>query len=370
MVALGSFIGGAGAIAAHSFLGSSSVNQAPTLAVTPIPFPSASSLKRVSDSVPRASGSFDAGSPMAPAAGFGREGEPESPALASFTSTAIATTAETAEVDPNDPIAQLWTQPVTVAQQQVEQIDIRYRIKSGIIPQQFRGKVIYGGGVPIDNKVIALTFDDGPWSETTAAAMNLLKQHGGKGTFFVIGNLVRRYPDLVKRMVADGHEVANHTWTHRLAYSSPAIAAREIDNTAAEIAKYTGFQTRIYRPPGGVLNNGLASYARNKGYAVLMWSTDTLDWRYRQAESIRQRVLRSLKPGEIVLMHDGGGPRWATVEALAKLLPELKAKGYRFVTVSELLWIREQQTRQAAKQKQQITQQGTATQQNSQTAQL
>ena len=345
MVVLGSLIGGLGAIAAHSFLDRASTERSPALTANPAPpAPDVKEPPKTSPNVSNIS--------AAPAVIL-----PEPAALASFSPAAIANAlpAESSNSsNSNDPLAQLWTQPVVTAQRQAQRVDIAYQAQSGAIPQQFRGKIIHGGGVTANNKVIALTFDDGPWPETTAAAMNLLKQFGGKGTFFVVGNLVGHYPDLVKRMIAEGHEVANHTWSHRTSYSSPAIAAREIDNTSATIARYTGFGTRIYRPPGGILNNGLVNYARNKGYAILMWSTDTMDWRSRQPEAIRQRVLRSLKPGGIVLMHDGGGPRWATIKALAKLLPELQAKGYRFVTVSELLWIREQERRQAEQNSQGI----------------
>ena len=333
MVVLGSLIGGLGAIATHRFLDNAAVDQSPTFSANPVPStPSAENLPET----PSAPSNLSAAPAVIP---------PEPAALASFSPMALANNNQ-AEVS-NDPLGQLWTQPAAWAQRQSERVDMAYKVQSGAIPQQFRGQIIRGGGVTANNKVIALTFDDGPWHQTTEAAMNLLKQYGGKGTFFVVGNLVGRYPDLVKRMVAEGHEVANHTWSHRLAYSSPAVAAREIDSASAAIAKYTGFSTRIYRPPGGILNNGLVNYARSKGYAILMWSTDTMDWRSRQPEAIRQRVLRSLKPGAIVLMHDGGGPRWATISALSKLLPELQAKGYRFVTVSELLWIREQERRQA-----------------------
>ena len=352
MVVFGSLVGALGAIATHLFLDNPTSAPAAHLSVTP-PQPAPNAPASVSSSpIPHPIPSATATTAISAAPGTAIAPEPA--ALASF-SPVLASVSPTASGNPpNDsPLARLWTDPIQTAQAQAENIDIAYQARSGGIPPQFRGKVIYGGGLSatntvnntVNNKVVALTFDDGPWPETTAAVMNLLKQHGGKGTFFVVGNLVKRYPDLVKRMVDEGHEVANHTWTHRTAYSSPTIAAKEIDTTEAAIAKHTGFRTRIYRPPGGILNNGLVNYAHKKGYATLMWSTDTLDWRYRQAGSIRQRILRSLTPGGVVLMHDGGGPRWATVKALAQVLPELKAKGYRLVTVSELLWLREQQTR-------------------------
>ncbi len=347
IIALGSLIGGIGAIAAHNALGNFSTAA-----------PQASVPNSVPNGAPSAAPVAPAPTaPIAPATTANLPANPPQPAiapepvaLASFTPTATNTNLAATDPPPRSRLGELWETPIAQLQQQVEQLDITRLAKSGQIPQQFQGKVIYGGGLSAADKVIALTFDDGPWPETTAAVMNLLKEHGGKGTFFVVGNLVNRYPNLVKRMVEEGHEVANHTWSHRLAYSPPAIAAQEIENATATIARHTGFSTRIYRPPGGILNNGLVNYARNKGYAILMWSTDTQDWRYRQAAAIRQRILRSLKPGGIVLMHDGGGPRWATVKALSQVLPELKAKGYRFVTVSELLWIRERADRQRAAQ--------------------
>ncbi|MEM1426069.1 MAG: polysaccharide deacetylase family protein, partial [Cyanobacteria bacterium P01_H01_bin.130] len=287
IIALGSLIGGLGAIAAHNALGNFSTvsPQASVPNSLPNGAPSAAPTAPIAPAAPTtaiAPQGSPAPIPAAPTTTADLPANPPQPAiasepvaLASFTPTATNTADLATNNTPSrSPLSELWETPIAQLQQQAEQLDITRLAKSGQIPQQFQGKVIYGGGLSNTDKVIALTFDDGPWPETTAAVMNLLKEHGGKGTFFVVGNLVQRYPDLVKRMVEEGHEVANHTWSHRLAYSPPTIAAQEIENATATIARHTGFSTRIYRPPGGILNNGLVNYARNKGYAILMWSTD------------------------------------------------------------------------------------------------
>lgn len=216
------------------------------------------------------------------------------------------------------------------------------------IPVQFQGKIIRE--IPLNAqdkenakqtiiKPIALTFDDGPWLSNTSQILATLKQQKVKATFFVIGKHVKIYPQLIKQVVAEGHAIGNHTWSHEYGYYSEAAAARELDETAKLVYKTTGVKTSLFRPPAGILTNGLVTTAQEKKYAVIMWSVDSKDWRYRgnTSQPLIESVLKDAKPGGIVLMHDGGGDRTTTVQALPKIISQLKKQGYTFVTVPELM---------------------------------
>lgn len=206
------------------------------------------------------------------------------------------------------------------------------------LPAQFQGKTIEQVEIPNQQKVIALTFDDGPWPETTNHVLYVLKKNAVKATFFVVGKNAQRYPNQLKKILENGHAIGNHTWNHHYNYHNSPAAAREIDNTAALIYKITGFKTTLFRPPGGILDNGLANYAGQKNYAVIMWSADPKDWHFRSTSTnLIKDVVNIAQPGGIILLHDGGGERSTTVQALPILITELKKRGYKFVTVPELL---------------------------------
>ena len=196
-------------------------------------------------------------------------------------------------------------------------------------------------------KLIALTFDDGPWPTTTSQVLDVLKKNNVKATFFVVGKQVQQYPQLLKQVVAGGHALGNHSWSHQYHFFDESAAARELDETATLVYKISGIKTFLFRPPGGMLNNGLAAYAQNKKHAVIMWSADSKDWRHRRnsTQALIDSVLEEAKPGGIVLLHDGGGDRSNTVQALPQLIAQLKKRGYKFVTVPELLEISDKQSK-------------------------
>ncbi len=204
-----------------------------------------------------------------------------------------------------------------------------------------------------DEKVIALTFDDGPWPKTTEQILDILKENNIKATFFWVGQALKNHKEIGKKVAADGHVVANHTWNHRYHKHSHSAAAKEIEDTADLIEELIGVNTTIFRPPGGVEDNGLVDYAFSRDYVNIMWSSDSRDWK-SSASSIKSSVLGSIKPGRIVLLHDGGGNRSETVKALPDIISQLKEKGYRFVTIPELLEIADQNI---AKQETQVQQQ-------------
>ena len=187
------------------------------------------------------------------------------------------------------------------------------------------------------NQEIALTFDDGPWPQTTQQVLEILEQQNIKATFFCVGEMVQKYPQLAKLIVADGQEIGNHTWHHWYQRMDPDTAAKEINSTEALLYKTTGVKTSLFRPPGGILTNGVADYAEQHNYNVVMWSDDSVDYRRPSVSRLINNVLREARAGGIVLMHDGGGNRSQTVKALPQIIDGLKKRGYRFVTISELL---------------------------------
>jgi peptidoglycan/xylan/chitin deacetylase (PgdA/CDA1 family) len=213
------------------------------------------------------------------------------------------------------------------------------------LPSQFRGTTLRQATLDSQQKAIALTFDDGPWPRTTEQILDILKKNNIKATFFWVGRYLQAYPELGKKVAEAGHAIGNHTWNHQYHRYNDSGAAREIDRTTALIEEVTGVKTFMFRPPGGILTNGLASYAQKKDYGVIMWSADSLDWR-TSTQSLMDNVIRQANSGGIVLMHDGGGNRARTVQALPDIIARLRKEGYKFVTVPELLKMEERHLKQ------------------------
>ena len=223
------------------------------------------------------------------------------------------------------------------------------------VPKRFQGKVVRNITLKNQQKVIALTFDDGPWNKTTEQILDILKKHNIKATFFVVGQHLNERQEIGKKIVEAGHVIANHTWNHPAQNSkmSPNRIKSEIGRTAELIYKITGRTTNLFRPPGGVLVNGLADYAKERKQTVVLWSADSVDWYYRSAQQITKKVLNKASNGGIVLLHDGGGPRGHVVEALPNIIAGLKKQGYEFVTIPELLTIKDRELHQQELAKQQ-----------------
>lgn len=197
-----------------------------------------------------------------------------------------------------------------------------------------------------DDKVVALTFDDGPWPQSTAAVLDVLAEHDAKATFFTVGNRIDgEGADLVKRAAAEGHQICTHSFDHaagdgqsvNLGFMKPEDQIAEIQKGYETIEAATGTDaSHVFRAPGG--NYG-ESVMRNVGpliSAEIGWNIDSQDWRKPGAGAIANQI-KNAWPGAIVLLHDGGGNRGQTVEALKDALPYLKSQGYRFVTMDELL---------------------------------
>jgi peptidoglycan/xylan/chitin deacetylase (PgdA/CDA1 family) len=190
--------------------------------------------------------------------------------------------------------------------------------------------------------VLALTFDDGPHPELTPRLLDTLRDAGVKATFFLVGRNVAAYPAIVRRMVEEGHEVANHSWSHPLltSYGSSGVES-QLRRTHDAIVKACGVAPLHYRPPYGAV--GLSQRARIRktfGYPMILWDGDTLDWQSpRTMEKVRDRVLAMAKPGAIILCHDIHA---TTVEAMPEAIAELKARGFQLATVTQLIQLESQ----------------------------
>jgi peptidoglycan-N-acetylglucosamine deacetylase len=196
----------------------------------------------------------------------------------------------------------------------------------------------------LGRRVLALSFDDGP-SEATPRVLDLLRDHGARATFFVVGRYVEERPDVVRRAVAEGHELGNHTFDHvDAAYERDDDALRDqVRRTSAAIEAVAGAPPRLIRPPYGKDVARVARLGRELGLEhTILWSAQGWDWDATPADEIAELVLRDCGPGGIVVLHDGvpprGGPsREAMLAALPVILETLSRDGYELITVSALL---------------------------------
>ena len=190
--------------------------------------------------------------------------------------------------------------------------------------------------VPVDGPYIALTFDDGPNEKLTPRLLDLLAQHHIHATFFVIGENVEQHPEIVKRAAREGHEIGNHSWSHpNLAKMSDENVRDQIKRTEEVIRGAIGARSVLLRPPYGSLNARQKHFIHDElGYEIVLWDVDPYDWKRPGPSVVTNRILKETRPGSIVLSHD---IHPGTIEAMPATLSELEAKGFKFVTVSELL---------------------------------
>ncbi|MGJ8655638.1 MAG: polysaccharide deacetylase family protein [Akkermansiaceae bacterium] len=187
-----------------------------------------------------------------------------------------------------------------------------------------------------NSRYIALTFDDGPVTSNTTRLLEMLKRRNVKATFYVIGTRVQSNPSLVRRMVAEGHEIGNHTWTHpKLTSLSDSQVRSELNKTRDAITSATGIKPRTMRPPYGALSTRQRSMIFSEyGYPTILWDVDPEDWRKPGVSVVRNRVISGTKNGSIILLHDLHS---SSVDAVPGILDELLRRGYKFVTVSQLI---------------------------------
>ncbi|MDA0637687.1 polysaccharide deacetylase family protein [Nonomuraea sp. MCN248] len=183
-------------------------------------------------------------------------------------------------------------------------------------------------------RCVALTFDDGPGAETDRL-LTMLREHGARATFFVVGQMAQAPGGAarLRRIVAEGHELGNHSWSHAELPTLPRpLIARELQRTGDLVRALTGVRMRLMRPPYGSTDDRVAAESRERGLAQILWSVDTYDWRDRVSSVVARRASRA-RPGAVVLLHD---IHRTTVDAVPRILDTLTRKGFRMVTVSEL----------------------------------
>lgn len=204
-----------------------------------------------------------------------------------------------------------------------------------------RGEIVWE--VPTTDKVVALTFDDGPDPVYTPKILELLEKYHAKASFFVVGERAERFPQLIVEEFRHGHDIGNHTYGHTYfnlrKNGQEKIFEQEIRRTEETVFALTGRLTPLFRPPGGFYNSRLIDYTKSHGYLPILWSwhQDTRDWARPGTGRITSKVLHNLRSGDIILMHDHVEGRSQTVDALKIILPEIEKRGYRCVTVTELL---------------------------------
>jgi len=194
-------------------------------------------------------------------------------------------------------------------------------------------------------KVVVLTFDDGPSPVWTTRILDELKKVNVKATFFMLGEHVAEYPEIAQRVVQEGHEIGNHTYDHRvLLYYTLEQLENEIKDTERIIKESTGRTTRYFRPPKAWLTAQEKKKIEELGYKVILWSLNSKDWVTFDDKYIVKYILKNIRPGDIVLFHDSGGvfsaeggDRDETVKTIPLLVDALTKKGYRFATLTELL---------------------------------
>ncbi len=183
----------------------------------------------------------------------------------------------------------------------------------------------------------ALTFDDGP-SKYTAQYLDIMKEKGVKGTFFQLGENIKEFPEVEKRIVEEGHQVANHSFDHKnMAELKAEEIQEELQTTKDLIKEFSGVSTTMFRPPYGSFPSKCWWQAEGIVTSSIMWTHDTVDWKLPGVDSLVESATKNVQNGSIILMHDGGAPREDNVSALPEIIDTLLEKGFNLVTVEELM---------------------------------
>ncbi len=198
-------------------------------------------------------------------------------------------------------------------------------------------------GLDRKSRLLALTYDDGPNARCTPALLDVLAKHDVRATFFIMGSHAAAQPDIARAVAAAGHDIGNHTQTHpNLIFCSPTQVVSQLDQCHRVLTDVVGEHSRLFRPPFGGRRPDVLRTARRKGYIPVMWSVTAYDWKPYPPEKIEANVVRRVRGGEVILLHDGGhlsldADRSATVAATDRLITRFKGDGYRFVTITEMM---------------------------------
>lgn len=213
------------------------------------------------------------------------------------------------------------------------------------------GNQLYGevfSGVETQQKIVAITFDDGPYLPYTEQLLDLLKEYQVPATFFVIGRNAVKHPEMIRRLVAEGHQLGNHTWNHLdLLKADRQTMISEVERTSRLLEQLTGCRPAVVRPPHGFRDPLVMEVMADRGLTVVEWSIMARDWVNPGVDAIVKTIVTEVANGSVILLHDGDGVQQAasraqTVEATRQIIRELTSRGYRFVTIKELLKKREE----------------------------
>ncbi|MDQ0899869.1 polysaccharide deacetylase family protein [Paenibacillus sp. V4I7] len=192
-------------------------------------------------------------------------------------------------------------------------------------------------------KKVALTFDDGPDTRFTPKVLDALKASQVKATFFVLGVQANAHPDIIRRIVKEGHVIGNHSYSHA---NLPKLTAdkfqSQIISTESVLQGLIGYAPKLIRPPYGAINEEQVRWIADHHYLIVNWNVDSLDWKSLNSDQVLNNIMQQTKPGSIILQHSGGADSQdlsGTVQAIGPLISKLKAAGYTFVTVPELLHV-------------------------------
>lgn len=209
----------------------------------------------------------------------------------------------------------------------------------GIGPQE--GIVRHG----LNKQYVALTFDDGPNPEYTPKILDILKEKEVFATFFMVGRHVLKYPETARRVHFEGHDIGNHTFSHRdMVTAGKKTVLKEVYQTDAAITEVLGVRTRLFRPPRGMISNAVRRILVEHGFTIALWTVSAQDWRRDPPNTMVKRIIRHTRPGGVILFHDSGalvrsegGSRVETVEALPLVIDALRERGYEIVPLSLML---------------------------------
>ncbi|MBP1157103.1 MULTISPECIES: polysaccharide deacetylase family protein [unclassified Paenibacillus] len=195
-------------------------------------------------------------------------------------------------------------------------------------------------------KQVALTFDDSPDTQFTPQVLDVLKQYNVRATFFLIGSQAEKYPEIVKRIVREGHVIGNHSYDHKLFTKlTDEKFKAQVLQTQKTLKSLIGYTPRLIRPPYGEISENQLLWASQQGFRIVNWNVDSQDWKQIKRDQVTNNILNHVKTGSIVLQHTGGGPGQnlsGTVEALPTVIQTLQSRGYKLVTLPEMLQVSKQ----------------------------
>ncbi|SET31414.1 polysaccharide deacetylase family protein [Paenibacillus sp. NFR01] len=233
-------------------------------------------------------------------------------------------------------------QPTVPAQANAQSAAHRHKRSKGLTVSQLMRK--YPGAISTQGprrKIVALTFDDVPDPRYTPQLLDVLKRYRIKATFFVVGSRAKKHPELVRRMVSEGHVVGNHSYDHpQFSKASVSVFRTEILRTEHVLTPLTGYKPRLIRPPYGEIREPQLRWAKDHGYKIINWNVDSLDWRGLSKAQVRNNIISHTGRGAIILQHGGGGKGSdlrGTIQALPEVISILQKRGYVFMTVPQML---------------------------------